>query len=298
MRTISSCSILNRRKRSQQMIVVPQFPSVPSVTFCRFLSLRPAAALGRRSDQIPTHFCPRLSDRIATSVNSTRASRSIAADTCSTRQTTPNTSRKLIENAILKTNIPFFLSSPKSETLGVSRSVSHAAATKPPTSVAFQRFSNIRDKIPAPQFPAPIHIRATQLQCQNSRRQSPSCLAPLRPAPPLPPPAPPYHTPYSSCIHLWLQTVAAPRAPADRSGHCGIREENALASRPRAAKRCRSGAADRLRRLCRSGNQIVKYRLEPRSGEEFAAGAKAADVWWAAQTELPDESPRPPRFAR
>jgi len=52
----------------------------------------------------------------------------------------------------------------KSGSLGVSRSVSYAAATKPPNSVAFQRFSKAHDKIPAPQFLAPNYIRATQLQ--------------------------------------------------------------------------------------------------------------------------------------
>jgi hypothetical protein len=68
------------------------------------------------------------------------------------------------KNALFKTNIRFFVSPQKTELLGVSRSVSSAAATKPPNSVAFQRFSNIRDKIPAPQFLDPNYIRATQLQ--------------------------------------------------------------------------------------------------------------------------------------
>jgi hypothetical protein len=76
---------------------MPQFPSVLSVISCKFLSLRPTAPLGRRSDQIPTHFCPRLADKTPTSVNPTRASRSIAAGTSSTPQTTPNSSRKCIE---------------------------------------------------------------------------------------------------------------------------------------------------------------------------------------------------------
>jgi hypothetical protein len=116
---------------------------------------------GRRAAQTPAHFCPPLDDKISINANSTPTSRSIAAAHLWRHESLHG---KPPKNAAFKTNIRFFLSPRKNGSLGVSRSVSYSAATKPPHSVAFQRFSNIRDKIPAPQSLDPIHICATQLQ--------------------------------------------------------------------------------------------------------------------------------------
>jgi hypothetical protein len=115
MLTISSFSIrkiLERRKRSQQPVAVPQFPSVPSVIFCKFLSSRPTAALARRAAQIPTHFCPRLDDKIATSVNSTPVFRSIAAGTSMRPRITKNTTRKSAEKCYSQNQYSLLFVSP------------------------------------------------------------------------------------------------------------------------------------------------------------------------------------------
>jgi len=106
-----------------------------------------------------------LDDRISLNVNSTRASSSIAAGTSLAPRITPNSSRKLIEKCYSQNQYSLlFVTSKKSGSLGASRSVSYATATKLPNSFAFQRFSKPRDKILAPQFLDPGHTRATQLQ--------------------------------------------------------------------------------------------------------------------------------------
>jgi len=74
-------------------------------------------------------------------------------------------------NAILKANIRFFLSHPKSKTPAASRLIHKADATKYPISVAFQRFSGARDKIPAPYFAERTRSCAIQLQRQKDKCQ-------------------------------------------------------------------------------------------------------------------------------
>jgi hypothetical protein len=193
----------------------------PSAFICIYLRLRTSGRSaqherpqgvrcphGARPAQIPTDFCPRLDDKISLSVNSMRASRSIAAGTSMAPRIAAAAAENSSKNAIFKTNIRFFLSPRNSGSLGVSRSLPHAPRQNHPILSPSSDFPTSATKFPLRNS----SIQTTFVQPNCNDRIPPPLLAP-HPLPFRPFPNSPADHHGTSQIPSCLGVVASQSSP-------------------------------------------------------------------------------------